>query len=211
MAQNSFESFILAGGRSTRMRRDKAFLELGGKTLLERVAEILREIESPKISVSVAGNHQSERTFPPGIAVVPDIYKNRGALGGIHAALAACRKKYALVVACDYPFVTKELLQFLLAAAGKSSAKAVVPVQPDDISQPLCAVYETETCLDELTVILENSGQTPSAINFIGRIGARLIAFEKLRGFPNAENFFLNVNTPEDFERARDIIRAGDF
>jgi molybdopterin-guanine dinucleotide biosynthesis protein A len=211
MPRNSFESYILAGGKSTRMKRDKAFLELGGKTLLERAVETLRAVESPKISVSVAAEPENPEIYPPEIRLVPDIYKNCGTLGGIHAALAACRSKYALVVACDYPFVSVKFLLFLLAEAEKSPAGAVAPVQLNGIIQPLCAVYEAEKCLDALTVILENFRRTPAARDFIRRINAKLIAFEEFAGFPNAENFFLNVNTPEDLERAQDMIRTGGF
>ena len=199
-----YQSFILAGGKSSRMKRDKAFLKLGNKTLLEHSTSKLEEINSNKISVAIAKNSDKFE----GLQTIADIYKNRGTLGGIHSALSNCNEKYALITACDYPFIPSVFLKFLLVLAKNNDADCVAPIQKDGIIQPLCAVYKTDKCLETLTSILENSNRTPSARNFLKRINTKFIEFDEFKHLSNSTNFFFNVNTPEDFEKATKIYNS---
>lgn len=196
-----FESFILAGGKSSRMKSAKAFLKLGKKTLLEHSISTLQKIDSSKISVVVAENSNKFKSIP----TIKDIYKDRGTLGGIHSALANCKEKYALINACDYPFISADLLNFLIKIAKDKDADCVAPIQKDGIVQPLCAVYKTQKCLKVLTGILEKSDKTPSARDFLKQFDTKFIKFKEFANLPNAENFFFNVNTPSDFEKAIEI------
>src|SRR6185369_5390496 len=102
---NDTEAFILAGGASSRMGTDKSLLPIEGQTFTERIAETLLTVTD---SVSVVGR-QSDSSLPS----VADVYPQWGALGGLHAALTACKRAWAIVVACDLPFVRAELFSFL--------------------------------------------------------------------------------------------------
>ncbi len=187
------------------MKRDKLALKLGKKTLLEHSISVLEEINSSQnISVVLA---QKPDNFLA-IKTLTDVYKDRGTLGGIHSALANCREKYAVIIAVDYPFVTKDLLEYLLEIAKSENAVCVAPIQEDGIIQPLCAVYETKTCLQILSAILEHSDKTPSARDFLKRIKTRFVNFSEIEHLPNSENFFFNVNTPEDYEKALEIFQG---
>src|ERR1044071_4359622 len=119
MAMKDIEAFILAGGASRRMGTDKSQLLIERQTFTERIAETLLKITD---SVSLVG--------PQGI---PDVYPQWGALGGLHAALNACKREWAIMVACDLPFVTAELFTFV--AEMRVDHEAVVPIQPDDRPQ----------------------------------------------------------------------------
>lgn len=199
-----FESFILAGGRSSRMKHNKAFLKLGDRTFLEHSIYALKKINSNKISVVIAENSDKFTNY----SVITDIYKDRGTLGGIHSALAHCKEKFALIIACDYPFVSVSLLNYLLGIAKINDANCVAPIQRDGIIQPLCAVYKTEKCLKILSAILDESLETPSARDFIKMLDTKFVEYEQIADLPNAENFFFNVNTPEDFEKATKIYNS---
>src|ERR687889_1175002 len=94
---NDTEAFILAGGASSRMGTDKSQLPLEGQTFTERITETLLRVTD---SVFVVGSEA-------------DVYPQWGALGGLHAALTACKREWAIVVACDLPFVTPELIFYL--------------------------------------------------------------------------------------------------
>ncbi len=180
------------------MKRDKAFLELGSKTLLALSVETLQQINSENISIVIAENSDKFQDY----CVITDIYKNRGTLGGIHSALTNCDEEFALVIACDYPFISAELLNFLLKNVENNDEDCVAPIQSDGIIQPLCAIYRTENCLKILTAILEEFDETPSARDFLKRIDTKFIEFKEFQHLENAENFFLNINTPEEFEKA---------
>jgi molybdopterin-guanine dinucleotide biosynthesis protein A len=189
------EGFILAGGASSRMGTDKSRLTLGGRTFLERVAAALGAIAT-EISVVSARPDAIGSSLP----VVEDIYRDCGALGGLHAALSACRAPWAAVVSCDLPFVTGELF-VRLAELRAEDADAIVPRQPDGRPQPLCALYSPARCLKLAARLLEEGERRPRVL--LQQAQTRWVAPAELADLGDAELFFLNVNTPEDYERAR--------
>jgi molybdopterin-guanine dinucleotide biosynthesis protein A len=126
--------FILAGGKSTRMGADKAFVLLDGRTLLARALDLARSITS---EVRIVGAASKFAAFAP---VVEDQFSDCGPLGGIHAALRTSSTQLNVILAVDLPFASKELLQYLLGCAGNSSAAVTVP-RAGGRWQPLCAVY----------------------------------------------------------------------
>lgn len=134
---SSVTAFILAGGKSTRMGRDKAFVPWEGGTLLERAMEVAGQV-TPNVQI-VGARAKFERCG----AVVEDIYPERGPLGGIHAALRATTTEFNLVLAVDLPYVTSGLLEYLVEQAGNSSAMVAVPRFAEGW-QPLCAVYRKD-------------------------------------------------------------------
>ncbi len=189
------EGFILVGGASRRMGQDKAQLRLGSLTVLERIA---REIGSSTSSVRLAGARREYAGVS--LSNVPDVYDSWGALGGIHAALSAAQSEWILVVACDLPFVTRQLFDGLRSSIDEN-ADAVVPMQTDGRPQPVCALYRRETCLPEAEKLIRAGEHTPRAL--LAKVHTRYVPFSDLRDLPGAENFFLNLNTPGDFERAQ--------
>lgn len=199
----NFAGFILIGGKSSRMGEDKFSLVLNGKTFLEIAAETLQEAGIEQILVV-------DRSEPSALAVrlslIKDIYKNRGALGGIHSALTHSKSDWTIILACDYPFVTVDLLEFLMKRAeSENDFDAFAPIQKDGKIQSLCAVYKTENCRKILSEMLENAGEKYSVRDFLSQIKTRYIEFSEIADLPNAEHFFFNVNTPEDFLLAKKL------
>jgi molybdopterin-guanine dinucleotide biosynthesis protein A len=192
------EGFILVGGASSRMGRDKSQLLFNGRTSIERIATELLAITS---RVATVGARQHYRHLS--IRNVPDIHRGWGALGGIHAALGACERDWALIVACDLPFVTGPLFERLAALRG-NQADAVVPVQADGRPQPLCALYRRETCLPAAEKLIESGQHTPRLM--LAAVRTRWIETSELEDLPGATNFFFNVNTQADFEEAKKLF-----
>jgi molybdopterin-guanine dinucleotide biosynthesis protein A len=192
---SEIEAFILAGGKSSRMGTDKARLRLGPQSFPERIAAALSSVSA---RVSVVGTRIEGGAAWP---FVPDVYKEWGALGGLHAALAACRSEWAAVVACDLPFVTGEL--FVRLATLRENFAAVVPVQVDGRLQPLCALYRKEPCLLRAEALIAAGERRPRAL--LETVNARRVPFSELSDLPGADHFFNNVNTPEDYARARTL------
>ena len=194
------EGFILAGGASSRMGRDKARLSLGGRTFIERIASALHSI-TPIVRVVSAKVESFELNLP----VVADVYHGCGALGGLHAALEACRAPWAIVVSCDLPFVTGELFVRLNSRRAED-VDAIAPLQPDGRPQPLCALYSRENCLEYVERLLGEGERRPRAL--LQQVRTRWVDPAELIDLKNAELFFMNVNTPEDYARA--LERVGE-
>lgn len=192
------EGFILVGGASRRMGRDKAQLPFGSATVLQQVAAALSPVAS---SVQLVGaRHDYEGVS---LANVSDVHEKWGALGGIHAALSAAKTDWILVVACDLPFVTRELFERLKSFVG-GAVDALVPMQADGRPQPVCAFYRCKTCLPEIEKVIAAGEHTPRAL--LANIRTRFVEFAELDDLPGAENFFLNLNTPEDFQDAKRLV-----
>jgi len=121
--------YVLVGGRSTRMGRDKASLPFRGSTLS---ASIAREVALAAGSATLVGDPAKG---------IPDLYPGEGPLGGILTALAHTTADWNLIVACDMPCAGASLFRRLLEAARQSDADALVPLGPAGFPEPLCAVY----------------------------------------------------------------------
>lgn len=187
---NDTEAFILAGGASSRMGTDKSLLPIEGQTFTERIAETLLKLTD---SVLVVGR-EADLNLPS----VQDVYPQWGALGGLHAALAACKREWAIVVACDLPFVTADLFSFL--AEKRVGHEAVAPVQDDKRPQPLAALYRVDPCRQRATELIEAGRRRP--LDLLEAVKTRWVSFAEIRNLDQAQRFFVNINTPSDYYEA---------
>ncbi|MFN2516740.1 MAG: molybdenum cofactor guanylyltransferase [Pyrinomonadaceae bacterium] len=196
---DSIEGFILIGGASRRMGTDKWRLMLNGESFVERTA---RELSALTPSITVVGNNTDGMQINPPrkVARTPDVYPHWGALGGLHAALSACSGKWALIVACDFPFATSEL--FIRLAGLRQGYDAVAPIQSDLIPQPLCALYRVEACLGRAEHLIKSGERKPIAL--LQSVRTRWALFGELADLTGAAHFFDNINTPEDYAQANE-------
>jgi molybdopterin-guanine dinucleotide biosynthesis protein A len=180
--------FVLAGGASSRMGADKAFLEFQGQTLLERALALIGHV-CP--AVAIVGDAARFSRYG---AVVEDVYTGCGPLAGIHAALTRSSAELNLMLAVDLPFVSEGLLSYLFSAAEESSAIVTVPRMGKGF-QPLCAVYRPEfaTMADRA---LQAGKYKIDAL--FGGLSIRVIEESELDKAGFSERNFVNVNTPAD-------------
>jgi molybdenum cofactor guanylyltransferase len=190
---NSLTAFVLAGGRSTRMGTDKAFLKLGSDTLLARALRILGAVASDVRIVGSAGKFRGERP------VVEDIYVGCGPLGGIHAALASTSTEMNLFLAVDLPFVDERFLNFLVRRAAASGATVTVP-RSGGRFQPLCAVYRKPFAAVAEQAL--GAGQNKIYLLFPG-VQTSIVEQAELEAESFSPEIFRNVNTPADWEQAQ--------
>jgi len=183
----SSAGFVLADGRSSRMGQDKAHLPWKGSTLIESVA---REVFNAAGSVTLIG--PVERYASLGFPVVSDKIAGCGPLAGLHAALSTTTAEWNILVACDMPGVTRQLLEELLNAAEASGADALVPQTPGGL-EPLCAVYNARLLPAVESAIHSNLLKMH---DFVSTISVRL--------WPAPDPaVFRNLNTPEQLLGAR--------
>jgi molybdenum cofactor guanylyltransferase len=188
------EGAILAGGRSRRMGRDKLFLKLAGQTALQRI----REAMSPLVERLRIIGRESAPALPE---AQPDLYPGLGPLSGIHAALATAAATRVLAVACDFPLVTTPFLRGLVEALSPGR-DAVVPC-PGGEPLAVCAVYRVG-CVEEAARRLER-GEL-AARDFAKSLDAVFFDDLDLSRLDPSGCCLLNVNTPEDLERALAIL-----
>jgi molybdopterin-guanine dinucleotide biosynthesis protein A len=191
LSMESIEAFILAGGASRRMGTDKSRLLLDGQTFTQRIANTLLEVAC---EVTIVG----QRFEDSQVKSTSDVYPQWGALGGVHAALAAARTEWALVVACDLPFVTAGL--FTRLAAFRNNHEAVVPIQKDGRPQPLCSLYRIDPSLGRAQELIIAGKRRP--LDLLESVKTCWLPFADLQDLEEAEKFFLNINTPEDYYEA---------
>lgn len=180
------------------MGRNKLLLEVGGETLLDRVA---RALEPRCDEVILAGAAHA----PAGVRAVADDRPGQGPLAGMEAGLAACRHPLVFVAAGDMPFLTPRLVDYLLEVLEDRGAPAAVP-EEGGRSHPLCAAY-ARGVLPRLRAALD--GGTRSAREFVDGLGPVVRVPEaELREIGNPELLLMNVNSPEDLDRARGLVGA---
>jgi molybdopterin-guanine dinucleotide biosynthesis protein A len=187
-----FSAFVLAGGLSSRMGTDKAFLELDGRTLLDRALDLLHAL-TPE--ARIVGPASKFAAFGP---VVEDVYPGRGPLAGIHAALSSSATGVNLMLAVDLPFVTESLLRFIVEQARASGAVVTVPRIAGGF-QPLCAAYRPAFAL--LGQHALEAGRNKIDALFAVTT-TRILEEPELERFAFRAAMFENLNTPEDLRRA---------
>ncbi len=198
---NDFDGFVLAGGASSRMGENKADLILGGKTFIERAAFALSAVANRIFVVGNLKGNSHELPILPDEFLVKNNEQKRGAIIGLHTALANTKTDWAAVLACDLPFASGELFK-KLATLDRRSFDAVVSLQKDLRAQPLCALYRRDACLPVVEAILDD-GDDWSLRNLLRRVKTRFVGFDEVSDLPNAELLFFNVNTPEDYAAAQ--------
>jgi len=180
---------VLAGGKSTRMGTDKAFVEFEGRTLLARTLDLAHSVSA---DVRVVG---SSEKFAPFGSVVTDIFRDCGPLGGIHAALRASQTDLNLILAVDMPFLTRAFLEYLLEQARNAPEALVVIPYFDGGWQPLCAVYRREFAAAAENAL--SAGRNKINLLF-DAVPVRIIDEGELQQAGFASNIFRNLNTQQD-------------
>jgi molybdopterin-guanine dinucleotide biosynthesis protein A len=205
-----FDGYILTGGKSSRMKTDKAALRFGDATFAERALAALQSIAARRVSFVVGANQAgaANKHLPSGIPLITDIFPHKAALGGIYTALVNAKTEWTVIAACDYPFIIADLFVRLAEIADSIDEKiaVVAPVQPDGRVQPLCTLYRVKPCLIAANRLLNND-KIPPVSRLLEIVKTRRVEFQELTDLRGAENFFINVNTPEDYLRALNILQ----
>ena len=183
---------ILAGGKNSRMGINKAFLEIDGTRVIDNILAVYRKIFSEIIIVT---NDPLSYTEFSETLIVTDIYKEKGALGGIYTGLFYAAYDYSFVAACDMPFLNEDFIIYLTEQTDKFDI--VVPELPEGF-QPLHAIY-SRICLSHIKKLL--IANKLKIAGFYKEVRLLSIPEEKIKPFSKDERLFLNVNTRKDLEK----------
>ncbi|MFZ5634473.1 MAG: molybdenum cofactor guanylyltransferase [Bacillota bacterium] len=185
---------ILAGGKSNRMGTNKALLELGGVTLIERVARVMSGV-CPEIII--AGGDPDELAHL-GYPVVPDIYPGCGPLSGIHAGLVAARNRYSFVSACDTPYLSEKLIRKVVSEAEGYDA---VILKEGEYFEPLCSLYGKAFIKAAETSVKNGVYKVTAALSQVNWKSVTVNPSD----IPDLKKSLFNINTPRDYEEAKKI------
>lgn len=190
MRKPDMTGVVLAGGRSKRFGQNKAFLTLCGRPLIELILEQLKSLfQDLMISSNDAANFGGF-----GIPVVPDEFKNGGALAGIHACLKASKHEFVFFVACDMPFLNIRLIEKMKSMT--DGYDVVIPESSRGL-EPLYAIY-SKKCIAPIEKHL--AGGNCKIVDFFPEVTVRIVR-ESDVDVTDFEEAFFNVNTPGDYER----------
>lgn len=184
---------IQAGGQSRRMGRDKGLVPLNNLPLIEHVIAPLIDLADETI---ITTNRPDDYQYL-GLPLASDQHPGAGALAGLETALEAAHTEHVFVIACDMPFVNRDLVEYIISFAGK--ADVVVP-HFDDKFQPLHALYHRNNCLPAIRRSL--SENLKRMISFYPLVSVYKIASKQVKSFDPVGQSFKNVNTPEDLADA---------
>lgn len=186
---------ILAGGKNLRMGQNKAFLEVQGERIIDRIKRIFVEIFEEVLLVT----NSPADYLNLNLRTVTDLYRGKGSLGGIFTGLFHASFSHAFVVACDMPFIKPALISHL---AGLSQGYDIVIPRTDDGLQPLHAVYSRK-CLPFMEDLLRSGNL--KILDFFPRVKKREVLTEEIIPFDPQRVSFLNLNTPEDLSRIQEF------
>lgn len=174
---------IIAGGKSKRIGKDKAFIHYNGKRLIEHSILLMQSICK---EVIISANHPDYKSF--GLRVISDNYKSIGPLGGLEASLSYSKTKHNLVIPCDTPFVGIGVFYDILNAV--NDELAIVPIIKADKTEPLIAYYSKET-LPFIHQQIKNKNYKIQTL--FEKVKTRFIEFDN-------HDLFKNLNSPADFK-----------
>lgn len=193
---------IQAGGESRRMGQDKALMPFLGRPLITRVIERLAPLAD---EVLVTTNRPEYYRFL-GLPLLPDLISGRGALGGLHTAVASAKQPVVAVAACDMPFASRELFALERDLLQAEAADVVIPPSEEGNGyEPLHAVYRCAACLPAIEAAI--AADEWKLISWFPQVKVRTLTPEELKRCDPSGLAFWNLNTPEEFAQAEERAR----
>ncbi len=193
--KTKMSAVILAGGNSMRMGQNKAFLQIHGVPIINRIYTLLKELFEEIIIVT--NQKDLFRNFDSKIHA--DLIPNKGALGGLYTGIFFSSFPHAFSVACDMPFLSRALIEFLVNKVNEEDA--IVPRTADGL-QPLHAIY-SKACLGAMKTIIEQDKQR--VIDFYDLVRVKIIDEREFLHLDPRRESFINVNTREELRVVRTV------
>ncbi|HJX31694.1 MAG TPA: molybdenum cofactor guanylyltransferase [Thermodesulfobacteriota bacterium] len=182
---------ILAGGESTRMGKNKAFIEINGKRIIDRTVSLFREIFDDVLLVTNTPLDYIELK----VRIVTDLVPGKGSLGGIYTGIFFASSPKAFFAGCDMPFLDRRVIQYFLSLAQTAD---IVVQRTKDYWQPLHAIYP-RTLLKPIERLLQQGELT--IFKAYQGLRVREVTGEELKPFDPDLHTLSNINTPEELKK----------
>jgi len=189
---------ILAGGKSRRLDyKNKALLQIGGKSIVERVIDAISGVTDKFIMITNSPDDYEHLGLP----MFGDVIAGTGPLGGIYSGLARSGTHNNIIVACDMPFIQPKLFELLISHIADNDI--VIPVTPDGY-HPLCAVY-SKNCIKPVELLIE--ADQLKVTNLFRYVKVNEMIFSEEHPY-YAQDMLFNVNTHEDYAKAIQLCKT---
>lgn len=193
MIKKNITGIILAGGKSSRMGSDKGLVKINGKRFIEHILDAL--LPSVNEVIIIANNDNYNNL---GYKVIEDKIKDCGPLGGIYTGLLNSQTESNIVVSCDIPFISSDLIKHILENMGRADMS--VPLYKGNI-EPLCAVYTKKTTDKIHSLIMNKEFKIQNVLRYFI---IKEIHITKKLDFYN-DLLFVNINTPEELKQQKEL------
>ena len=194
---------ILAGGKSRRLGRDKVTEPVGGIPLIDRVLQRVSSLSDETVVVVDSRERFDALSLPEPIRCAVDKYPGKGSLGGIFTGIEACESEWALVVACDMPFLSLSVFDHMLSI--RCEFDAVVPVL-NGFPEPAHALY-SKACLPHIEKRLVNDDL--KIAGFFEDVNIRYVPEDDIDKLDPRHLSFFNINTEEQLQQANNLAAEG--
>ena len=183
---------IQAGGKSSRMGQDKSFVLLNGRPMIEIIIEKVAGLGDETILIT----NKPDEYAHLGLPIFGDVYPDHGSLGGIYTAVFHATHPHTFIVACDMPWLNRELLRYMIQL--KDEADVIVP-RWEKFPEPLHAIY-SKNCLAPIQANLED--KQLKITRFFSQVAVRFVDRGEIERFDEYGRSFTNINTPQDLNDA---------
>ncbi len=192
-SKTEITGIILCGGKSIRMGENKAFIQIEGVPIINRIYDLFKELFREVIIVT----NQKDLFSAFDSRIYSDLIPGKGALGGLYTGLVLSTWQYCFCVACDMPFINKSLVQYLIENI--DDADVVVPRTKDGL-EPLHAIY-SKNCVDPIRRMIEDGKS--KIVDMYDQVKVKIIDEENFLFFDPGRESFINVNTPAELQSIR--------
>lgn len=192
---------ILAGGKSSRMGQDKAFVKLGNQPMIEVI--LAKLIPLFCLSPIIIANRPEKYTYL-GIQVQADRMPDMGPLSGIHAGLYYASSPFVFVVGCDNPLLNSAVISYMQNQI--ANYDIVVP-DHGGYCHPLHAIY-SQNCMKAIEAMLRQDNR--KLTDLFSKVKVRYIHSDEFVKIPDAEQSFVNVNTPADLAKVQTFFKNSE-
>jgi molybdopterin-guanine dinucleotide biosynthesis protein A len=187
--KKNITGYILAGGKSSRMGKDKGLLKINDKEIIQHIIEQLKPVLE---NIVIIANNTGYQKFE--LEVIPDLLRDAGPAGGIYTALSHARTENIFITGCDMPFINTAAIEFLINASLQTQ---ITLIEHNGKTEPLFGVF-SKSCLPHWNSLIQKG--------FL-KLHKMVEDFDLLKlnidGNPLFDDlFFTNINTPEDFKKA---------
>jgi molybdopterin-guanine dinucleotide biosynthesis protein A len=192
-SKKEISGVILSGGKSIRMGKNKAFIQVEGVPIIERIHNLFRKLFREVIIVT----NEKDLFSNFDAKIFSDLIPDKGALGGLYTGIVFSSFYYSFCVACDMPFIKKSLVQYLIENAANEDV--IVPRTKDGL-QPLHAIY-SKNCVDAIRRSIEEGKS--KIIDIYDQVNVKIVDEKDFLCFDPGRESFINVNTPEELVSLR--------
>lgn len=198
-------SVILAGGKSKRFGKNKAFLKIGDRILIDQIVEKMGRLSNEIIIVT---NILKKFDYLPkkfdylNIKLIKDIIPYKGSLGGIYSGLLFAKNNYIFVVACDMPFLNIPLLKYIISFL--QDYDVVIP-KINDFFEPLHAIY-SKKCIKPIKKLIDENNL--KIIDFFKEVNVKFVEKNEIEKFDSDFLSIFNINTLEDLKIAKERAKT---